>query len=172
MLEWYYILGIVSYGIFIVQFILSNFFGWTDLNFDIDCDGDADFGLSDILSFKGLIHFAMGFSSWLMLTNKITISSIAIASLIGIIFIIILYWAYKLCLRFNSEPSIPSGEQLIGKEVIISTPLNEIEYCANCKTNFGYIEIRCKLEKPSNHIIKCGEIFHISSYKQGIYFIN
>ena len=82
-MEWYYILGIISYGIFIIQFLLSNFFGWGDLDLDIDFDGEPDFGLGDVLSFKGLVHFAMGFSGWLMLAGKVTLTTLAIASVIG-----------------------------------------------------------------------------------------
>ena len=63
-MEWYYILGIISYGIFIIQFILSNL-GISDTDLDVDFDGNVDFSVSDLLSFKGLIHFAMGFSGWL-----------------------------------------------------------------------------------------------------------
>ena len=37
-MEWYYVLGIISYGIFIVQFILSNL-GFGDTDIDIDLDG-------------------------------------------------------------------------------------------------------------------------------------
>ena len=83
MMEWYYILGIISYGIFIVQFLLSNLFGWGDLDLDIDFDGEPDFGLGDVLSFKGLVHFAMGFSGWLMLAGKVTLTTLAIASVIA-----------------------------------------------------------------------------------------
>ena len=60
MLEWYYILGMVSYGIFLIQFILSFILG--DFNIDVDFDGDSDFDSSSVLSFKVLIHFLMGFS--------------------------------------------------------------------------------------------------------------
>lgn len=52
----YYLSAAISYGIFLVQFILSWFGGDTDL--DVDLDGDV----SDIVSFKGLIHFIMGAS--------------------------------------------------------------------------------------------------------------
>lgn len=57
MSEVYYLLAAVSYGIFLVQFILSWFGGDTDL------DGELDMNVSD--SFKGLIHFIMGASGWL-----------------------------------------------------------------------------------------------------------
>ena len=51
----YYILGGIAYGIFILQFIIS----WVAGEFDVDFDGDAD--VSDVVSFKGFIHFFMGF---------------------------------------------------------------------------------------------------------------
>lgn len=60
MSETYYLLAAISYGIFIVQFILSWFGGDTDL--DVDLDGELDMDVSDIVSFKGLVHFVMGAS--------------------------------------------------------------------------------------------------------------
>lgn len=63
MSETYYLLAAISYGIFIVQFILSWFGGDTDL--DVDLDGELDMDVSDIVSFKGLVHFVMGVSGWL-----------------------------------------------------------------------------------------------------------
>lgn len=63
MSETYYLLAAISYGIFIVQFILSWFGGDTDL--DVDLDGELDMDVSDIVSFKGLVHFVMGASGWL-----------------------------------------------------------------------------------------------------------
>ena len=52
MSEVYYLLAATSYGIFIVQFVLSWFGGDTDL--------DVDMNVGDIVSFKGFIHFLMG----------------------------------------------------------------------------------------------------------------
>ncbi len=51
----YYIIGGVAYGI--LQFIIS----WVAGELDVDFDGDADFDIGDVVSFKGLIHFLMGF---------------------------------------------------------------------------------------------------------------
>ena len=63
----YFGLALFSTGIFIVQFILSFFIGELDLDTDIDLDGDGvdDFSIGDLISFKGLIHFLIGFS-WTM----------------------------------------------------------------------------------------------------------
>ena len=45
MSEVYYLLAAISYGIFLVQFILSWFGGDTDL--DVDLDGELDMNVRD-----------------------------------------------------------------------------------------------------------------------------
>ena len=45
------IIAVVTTGIFVIQFILSIFFG------DIDADVDVDADISSMVSFKGLTHF-------------------------------------------------------------------------------------------------------------------
>lgn len=165
-MEWYYILGTVSYSIFIIQFILSNF-GFFETDLDVDFDGDADFSVSDLLSFKGLVHFAMGFSGWLMLTGKITAVTIFCAFLVGIIFIVVLYFVYKLCMKFNSEPTVKAKSDLVGKVVMVYIPLPNGN-CV-CKVNApSYTEITCKADSE----VKVGDILTIKSYKDGIYYIS
>ena len=93
MINIYYLIAAIAYGIFIIQFILSWFGGDTDL--DVDLDGNADFDVGDLVSFKGLIHFLMGAFSYLSLiqTNReITIFDYVFAFIIGVIFIIVLYY--------------------------------------------------------------------------------
>lgn len=36
-----------------------------DTDLDVDLDGELDMDVSDIVSFKGLVHFVMGASGWL-----------------------------------------------------------------------------------------------------------
>lgn len=88
-MEWYYILGIISYGIFILQFCLSFIGGDTEMDTDIDLDGEADFSFSNLISFKGLIHFLMGLSGWLMITQQVTPLNVVIAGVIGFAFVLI-----------------------------------------------------------------------------------
>ena len=57
----YFFAALVSTGIFLLQFILSIFFGSMDTDIDVNADGNADIDMSSVLSFKGLIHFCMGF---------------------------------------------------------------------------------------------------------------
>ena len=45
------IIALITTGIFVIQFILSIFFGDIDTEIDIDAD------ISSVVSFKGLTHF-------------------------------------------------------------------------------------------------------------------
>lgn len=165
-MEWYYILGAISYGIFIIQFILSNF-GFSETDLDVDFDGDADFSVSDLLSFKGLIHFAMGFSGFLMLIEKVNVLTISIACVVGIALMFVLYLVYKLCMKFNSEPTVKSKADLVGEVVIVYIPLPNGN-CV-CKVDApNYTEITCKADAE----VKVGDILTIKSYKDGIYYIS
>ena len=49
------IIALVTTGIFLIQFVLSIFFG------DLDADVDVDTDISSVVSFKGLTHFGIGF---------------------------------------------------------------------------------------------------------------
>ena len=165
-MEWYYILGAISYGIFIIQFILSNF-GFSETDLDVDFDGEVDFSVNDLLSFKGLVHFAMGFSGWLMLSGKVTALTISFACGVGIIFMVILYFVYKLCMKFNSEPTTKSKTDLVGEVVIVYVPLPNGN-CV-CKVDApNYTEITCKADTE----VKVGDILTIKSYKDGVYYIS
>lgn len=165
-MEWYYILGIISYGIFIIQFILSNL-GFVDIDLDVDCDGNIDFDVGDLVSFKGLIHFAMGFSGWLMLTGQVTLVTIIGAIGVGIIFMVALFFLYKLCMKFNYEPTTKSGNALIGKQVVVYTPLQNGK--SSCYLmDEPYTEIICISDSPR----KQGEVCRIVAFDSGIYHIS
>ena len=106
----YYGVAIVFYGIFIVRFILS----WIGGDFEID----ADLDISDVVSFKGVTHFMMGLSGWLSIksftTHNVQWYDFIIAFIIGLIFVVILFYVYKLMLKLESKPEILSGKELIG----------------------------------------------------------
>ena len=105
-----YGITIVVYGIFIIRFILS----WIGGDFEID----ADLDVSDVVSFKGVTHFLMGFSGWLStktyINNNIQWYDWLIAFIIGLIFVVILFYVYKFMLKLESKPEILSGKDLIG----------------------------------------------------------
>ena len=63
------IIALVTTGIFVIQFVLSIFFG------DIDADVDVDADISSVVSFKGLTHFGIGFG-WYMYLARILVLTI------------------------------------------------------------------------------------------------
>lgn len=141
--------------------------GISDIDLDVDLDGNPDFDVGDLISFKGFIHFIMGFSGWLMLNNKVTITSIAIAIFCGLLFVFILYFFYRLCMKCNSEPTRFDNKDLVGYTVEVYLPTsNENEYI--CILNEPeHRELVCKSSKPAT----IGEKKIILSYKSGIFNI-
>lgn len=164
-MEWYYILGIISYGIFIIQFCLSLI--GSDADFDIDFDGDMDITFSDIISFKGMIHFLMGFSGWLMLNEKVTPITIIIGIIIGFFFLGLLYYVYKIVLSFQHFSAKKSGVGLIGTVVTVSLIMKPVEN-KRCLCTLGTDELNCISEHP----VKIGDKCVILGYIDGIYHIS
>ena len=114
----YFGIALFCTGVFIVQFILSFILGEIDLDSDIDldADGDVDFSLSDILSFKGLIHFGIGFG-WTMWfsqdLNKLLAAGISI--FVGLVFVFVLAGVYRLCMFFKNEGPQETDKDLVGR---------------------------------------------------------
>ena len=94
-MAWYVIVLIVSSGLFVITTIGSLFFGGMDMDLDADFDVGSGFTLGDVISFKGLIHFAIGFSLTLTLMNEFSLLSATIGVVTGIIFVLVLYYLYK-----------------------------------------------------------------------------
>ena len=97
-MAWYVIVLIVSSALFLLTTIGSFFFGDMDVDMgtDLDLDVGSGFELSDVFSFKGLIHFAIGFSLTLTLMKGLTFLSATIGVITGIIFVLVLYYLYKI----------------------------------------------------------------------------
>jgi hypothetical protein len=97
-MAWYVIVLIASAALFLLTTIGSFIFGEMDLDIDTDVDMDTggDFFGGDIFSFKGLLHFAMGFSLTLTLMKEVTITSVSIGIIAGVVFVFVLYFLYKM----------------------------------------------------------------------------
>ena len=163
----YYAVALTVYSIFIIRFILS----WIGADFDIDADVD----ISDVVSFKGLTHFLMGFSGWLSVKSYITHNVMwydyLIALILGIIFVILLYFVYKLLISLETKPQILSGKQLIGKTgkiYVILEPEDSIKkYIITVGNGLGTQEYPAK----SNNSYKLGDEVVISDYVNAYYII-
>ncbi|MDR1743747.1 MAG: hypothetical protein LBR48_08030 [Dysgonamonadaceae bacterium] len=95
-MAWYVIVLIASAALFVLTTVGSLIFG--DLETGVDVSADIDPGAlttSDLISFKGLLHFALGFSLVLTLTNDVTWVSCTIAVLTGLVFVVVLYYLYN-----------------------------------------------------------------------------
>ena len=163
----YYAVALTVYSIFIIRFILS----WVGADFDVDADVD----ISDVISFKGLTHFLMGFSGWLSVKSYITHNVMwydyLIALILGVIFVILLYFVYKLLISLETKPQILSGKQLIGKTgkiYVILEPEDSIKkYIITVGNGLGTQEYQAK----SNNSYKLGDEVVISDYVNAYYII-
>lgn len=86
-MTWYLILLLISSCILIGQTILSFIGG--------EIEVDVDLGSSDMLSFKGIVHFIFGFSLTLTIMGGVSFLSTFVAILVGLLFTIILFYLYK-----------------------------------------------------------------------------
>ena len=94
-MAWYVIVLIVSSGLFLLTSIGSIFFGDMDFDTDVDLEIDSGFLFSDVFSFKGLIHFIIGFSLTLTLMGEFSFLSASVGVITGIVFVFVLYYLYK-----------------------------------------------------------------------------
>ncbi len=170
MVNLYYLVAAIAYGIFIVQFILSWFGGDTDL--DVDLDGNFDMDVGDLVSFKGLIHFLMGSFGWLSiknLTSEVQWYDFLIALVIGILFVTILYYLYKLVLRLQHQVIPEEGEDLIGKSGIIYLKMGMFRYILTVEINGGTEEIRAYPEN-SDLSYEIGDQVVITKFEDKFYY--
>ena len=158
----YFFAALVSTGIFLLQFILSIFFGSMDTDIDVNADGNADIDMSSVLSFKGLIHFCMGFGWFMYLCQPPYI-------------VLLLAWIYKLCYKLKQENKPEQGEELIGRKCEIYTRCQEQEqagtnYVVYIAINGAQRELTVRSIQGKSY--REGDILTLKDYKEGIYYID
>jgi hypothetical protein len=165
----YYVLALLSTGIFVVQFLLS-FVADTDFDSDTDFDISTGFSFSDMVSFKGLIHFLIGFS-WTMWFWKDSNQYVAVAISIGVglIFVLVLAFAYWGALHLRHEVRPERGEDLVGREGEIYLKNQDGSYLIYTEINGSRRELKVYHDGPKE--FRTGEIVRISSYSNGKYHI-
>lgn len=147
-----YLLTAIIYGIFIIRFILS----WIGGDFDFD----SEFDLGDIVSFKGATHFLMGLLGWLSvklwIVHYIMWYDYLIAFIIGIIFVGILYFVYKLMMSLETKPRVKSGRELIGQNAKIYLCIgydSEGMYTYEITTENGIGTIECPAKSNQKYAV-------------------
>lgn len=106
-------IAIVASAIFLIQFVMSVFFG------DLDTDLDLDADLSSAVSFKGFTHFCIGFGWYMYLSNNTAIFTFLIAILIGLVFVLALWFLYKKAYQLQKVNKPEKTEALVGRECTI-----------------------------------------------------
>ena len=167
----YYTAAAVIYSIFIIRFILS----WVGGDFDMDVDTDLDLG--DVVSFKGITHFLMGFFGWLSVksftTHNVMWYDYLIAFVLGVIFVIILYYVYKFLMKLENKPQVLSGKDFIGSTAKVYLVLSTIDadtlfkYVITVNNGTGTVEIPAK----SRESYKTGDSAVIKDYVNAYYII-
>ena len=130
---------IICAAIIVAQFALAML--GADLDIDFDADGNIDVDGGSIISFKGIIHFLLGFSAWLAgqsrFVGTITPSDYLIAVGIGVVFTVALYYLYKALSKLSNEIK---PESLIGKTAYVTVKLSENFYSIKAIQNGAYRE--------------------------------
>ena len=108
-MTWFNILFFAVLIFFVLKTIASFVFGEVDM--DVDADGDLDGDISTFLSFKGFLHFMLGFSTYLTTKASSTVGwdvsysfgivDYAFAVGLGLVFVSLLAWLYKQMMKLN-----------------------------------------------------------------------
>lgn len=129
-MTWYFTLFIGSVIIMLFQ-TMGSWLG-ADIDIDIDLDGDLDADGGSILSFKGIVHFVLGFSTVLCAFAANNIDKLhftwwqyIIAVIAGIVCVIELYRLYKLIAR--AEHASYDNTVINGSECAILNKLNDTD---------------------------------------------
>lgn len=180
---WYYILFALSLGWFLFRGLLSLLVG--EIEADFDLDGDIDSDLSGLFSFKGLLHFCIGFSTYLSVVSFMETKSLYVlynfttlqyvwAVLVGLGVTLLLFYLYKFTLKADHY----SNEQINFdgmKGTIIVNEGNGV-FQVNVSTYLGVRKVTVKQkevdtkemgwDEAREHLHDCGDVVTITYDKE------
>lgn len=162
-------IAIFCTGFFLVQFLGSVIFG---LDSDIDTD-TSSLDASDLLSFKGLLHFGIGYSWWMVThASNSSWSTHAVAFLLGTLVMVILWLTYWGMSKLKKEIVPEVGEALIGKtgEIYSKNPSTG-EYTILIESN-GALREFTGVRSMADTLLLPGQHIVIKDFIDGKYYIN
>lgn len=157
------IIALVTTGIFLVQFVLSIFFG--DLNADTDVDTD----ISSVVSFKGLTHFGIGFGWYMYMGGSTEVVNYVIAIIVGLFFMIAVWYLYKKAYQLQQVNRAEATDQLVGRECAIYFNRGDGKYTVQVSRNGAMREVDVISESGKDY--RTGDKATIVSYKDGTLYI-
>lgn len=155
------IIALVTTGIFLIQFVLSIFFG------DIDVDVDAD--ISSVVSFKGLTHFGIGFGWYMYLAGNTEMQNYIIGILVGLFFVFAVWFLYKKAYQLQQVNHSEQTDQLVGRECVIYFKQSDSKYTVQTTRDGAMREVDVISESGKTY--QTGDRTIITSYKDGTLFI-
>lgn len=147
--------------IFLVQFIMTFF---VDLDMDIDADGSLD--TSDFLSFKGVLHFLLGFCWTGVIYGIDSPWKITLAVMVGLVFFFSLIFVYKKIYSLAQEKKFQDPKELIGEEAELNTFYNG--------TGTIFITFdgrRSEVNVRSDKNVKTGDVVRIVGYENHTFIV-
>ena len=157
------IIALVTTGIFVIQFILSIFFG------DIDADVDVDTDISSVVSFKGLTHFGIGFGWYMYLAGNTEIQTYAVAIFVGLCFVLAVWFLYKKAFQLQQVNRSEQTEQLVGRECTIYFKQNDGRYTVQTKRDGAMREVDVISESGKTYQTEDHTV--ITRYQNGTLYI-
>lgn len=157
------IIALVTTGIFVIQFVLFIFFG------DIDADVDVDADISSVVSFKGLTHFGIGFGWYMYLAGNTEIQSYVIGILVGLFFVLAVWFLYKKAYQLQQVNHNEQTDQLVGRECVIYFKQSDSKYTVQTTRDGAMREVDVISESGKTY--QTGDRTIITSYKDGTLFI-
>ena len=157
------IIAVVTTGVFVVQFILSIFFG------DLDADTDVDTDMGSIVSFKGLTHFGIGFGWYMYLQDNTEVKTYLYGFIIGLFFLFAVWYLYKKAYQLQQVNAVEKTEMLVGRECTIYFKSSEGKYTVQVSRNGAMREVDVISESGKNY--QTGDKTVIASYQDGTLYI-
>ena len=158
------IIALVTTGIFLIQFVLSIFFG------DLDADVDVDTDISSVVSFKGLTHFGIGFGWYMYLAGNTEIQSYVVGILVGLFFVFAAWFLYKKAYQLQQVNRTEQTDQLVGRECTIYFKQSDSKYTVQTNRDGAMREVDVISE--TSKVYRTGDKAIIAAYREGTLYIN
>lgn len=162
------LMALVSTGIFLLQFVISVFFG--DIDVDVDGDANTDFDLGSLLSFKGLIHFLMGFGWTKVVFADNVWTTYLGAVMVGLVFVLCLSYLYVLAFKLQNlrQPERPGA--LKGRRGRIYINEGDGRYTICIERDGAFRELDVVSLSGNAHYVT-NETVTVEKYENNIYYI-
>ena len=155
--------ALAATAIFLIQFVMSIFFG------DLDTDTDFDADLGSVVSFKGFTHFCIGMGWYMYISQGTDMMAYAIGIAVGLVFVLVLWFLYKKAYQLQKENKPEKADALLGRECTVYTHRDSDRYVVQIAINGALREV--DVRSLENKQYRTGDKAVISKVESGNLFI-